>query len=69
MAKRNRKVPGIDRNLYGGYCLHVALFSSLSQHQWILTAVCARRLPPPPENEDQKKMILLLRKETFFRLN
>lgn len=65
MAKRNRKVPGINASSTADIAFMLLIFFLITTSMDTDRGL-ARRLPPPPEN-DQQKMTLSLRNVTFFR--
>jgi biopolymer transport protein ExbD len=65
MAKRNRKVPGINASSTADMLIFFLITTSMDTDRGL-----ARRLPPPPENKDQKDDIIVKERNVLqVRLN
>ena len=69
MAKRNRKVPGINASSTADIAFMLLIFFLITTSMDTDRGL-ARRLPPPPENKDQKNDIIVKERNVLqVRLN
>ena len=69
MAKRNRKVPGINASSTADIAFMLLIFFLITTSMDTDRGL-ARRLPPPPENKDQKSDIIVKERNVLqVRLN
>ena len=69
MAKRNRKVPGINASSTADIAFMLLIFFLITTSMDTDRGL-ARRLPPPPENKDQKDHIIVKERNVLqVRLN
>ena len=69
MAKRNRKVPGINASSTADIAFMLLIFFLITTSMDTDRGL-ARRLPPPPENQDQKDEIIVKERNVLqIRIN
>lgn len=67
MAKRNRKVPGINASSTADIAFMLLIFFLITTSMDTDRGL-ARRLPPPPENEDQKKDDVIVKERNVLQV-
>lgn len=67
MAKRNRKVPGINASSTADIAFMLLIFFLITTSMDTDRGL-ARRLPPPPENEDQKKDDIIVKERNVLQV-